>query len=262
MRPQHMHRFTTALFISLFLLVWGCSANNLTFQVRFPEISGLKKHDLVYFGKSEIGQVAKVLYTEQGDFLVEVVIAPEFKHTATENSKFYIGLAPVKEQKMAVIVEQEHPGGVVLKNGSVVQGSARDGYFAEMLSDLQKKAGAAQKEWNKTLQELKKSLDTSAGQLDRQLGATLDELSAQFNAFADELGKVPDRQEVKRLEESLKQFADEFQKAQKGIQDQLRNEIIPQFRMELELLRKQLKKEGREEEIKELDKQVQELDTV
>ena len=262
MRPQHIHRFITLVYMSLFLLVWGCSENPLTFQVRFPAVSGLKQNDLVYFDKNEIGQVKKVIYTKQGDYLIEVEIAPGFKNTATENSRFYIEHSPAKQLNMALIVEQERPGGVVLENGTVVQGSARNGYFAEILSDLQKKAGAAQNELNKTLEELKKSLDTTSEKLDRQLEATLDDLSVQFNSFADELGKIPDSQEVKRLEESFKQFADEFQKAQKDVQDYLRNEIIPQFRMELERLRKQLKTEGREEELEKIDKQVKEIYTV
>lgn len=225
-------------------------------------MSGLKQNDLVYFDKNEIGQVKKVFYTKQGDYLVEVEIAPGFKNTATENSRFYIEPSPAKELNMAVIVELERPGGVVLVNGTVVQGSARNGYFVEILSDLQKKVGEAQNELNRTFQELKKSLETTSEKLDRQLEATLDDLSAQFNSFADELGKVPDSQEVKQLEESLKQFVDEFQKAQQEVQGHLRNEIIPQLRMKLERLRKQLKKEGREEELEKIDEQVKKLYTV
>ena len=259
MRHQHIHRFITLVYISLFLFLWGCSENPLTFQVRYPVVSGLKQNDLVYFDKNEIGQVKKIFYTEQGDYLVEVEIAPAFKNTATENSKFYIGRSPTNELNMAVVVEQERPGGVILKNGTVVQGSVRPGYLTEILSDLQKRAEAAQDELNNTLQEFKKSLGTTSEKLNKQLEATLDDLSMQFKSFADELGKVPDSQEVKQLEESIKQFVDEFQQAQKDVQDHLRNEIIPQLRMELERLRKQLKKEGRDEELDKIDTQVEDL---
>ncbi len=259
MRPQHIHRFITLVYIFLFLFLWGCSESPLTFQVRFTEVTGLKQNDLVYFEKNEIGQVKKVSYTNQGDFLVELEIAPGFKNAATEDSRFYVERFLAKELNIAVIVEQERPGGIVLKNNTIVQGSARSGYLTEILRDLQKKAGAAQIELNMVLQELQKSLDTTSEKLDKQLEETLDDLSVQFNSFADEIGKIPDSQEVKQLEESLKQFADEFQKAQQDVQDYLRKEIIPQFRMELERLRKQLKKEGREEELEKIDKQVKEL---
>jgi hypothetical protein len=163
---------------------------------------------------------------------------------------------------MAVIVEQERPGGVVLKSGSVSQGSTRKGYLEDVLGDLQKTAGEAQKQLNSALQELKKSLGANSGKLNSELQATLDDLLARFNAFADELGKVPDSQEVQQLEESLKRFVLEFQQAQKDVQGYLRNEIIPRFRLELERLRNQLKKEGREKELENLDRQVKELDMV
>jgi len=262
MKQPRMHRFISLVYMFLLMFFLGCSETPLTFQVRFPEISGLKQNDLVYFQKNEIGQVQKVSYTKQGDYLVEVKIASAFKNAATEDTRFYIEHSPGQDQHMAVIVEQERPGGILLKNGSVVQGSARNEYIAEILSDLKKKAGAAQIELNKTLEELKKSLETSSEKLDRQLEATLDDLSAQFNSFAEELGKVPDSQEVQQLQESFKQFADEFQQAQKDVQDYLRNEIIPQFRKELERLRELLKKEGREEELEKIDKQVEQLDMV
>lgn len=259
MRLQHVHQWTPLLYLSLLFFIWGCSESPLTLQVSFPEVSGLKQDDLIYFEKTEIGHVKKVLYTKQGDYLVEVKIAPGFKNTVTENSRFYIARSHVKEPNMAVIVVQEQPGGVVLKNGTVVQGSAGNGYLAELLGDLQKKMAAAQNELNNTLKEFNKSLGTTSEKLDRQMEATLDDLSTKFKLFADELGKVPDRQEVKQLEESFKQFADEFQKAQKDVQDYLQKEIIPQLRMELEELHKQLQKEGREEELEKIDQQVKEL---
>ena len=57
------------------LLFFGCSDNSLTFLLRFPEASGLKQNDHVYFGQNNIGQVNKVTYTTEGDYLVEVTVA-------------------------------------------------------------------------------------------------------------------------------------------------------------------------------------------
>lgn len=254
-----MHRLTPLLYLVLLFFGWGCSESPLTLQVSFPEVSGLKQDDLVFFGESEIGQVKKISYTKQGDFLVEVRIAPPFKNTATQDSKFFIAPSPADELKMAVIVEQEHSGGAVLQNGTVVQGSGRKGHWAEMLGDLQKQLTVAQNELNKTLQEFNRTLGETSQQFDRKLSATLDALALQFKTFTEEIGKVPDSREVKQLEENIKQFTDEFQKAGKDIQDRLRNDIIPRLRMELEKLHQQLKREGREEELEKIDKQVDEL---
>ncbi|WP_153305837.1 MlaD family protein [Desulfogranum mediterraneum] len=262
MRHQHIHRPIILLLFLSSLFFWGCSGNSLTFLVRFPEVSGLKQDDHVYFGKNEIGQVEKVTYTTQGDYLVAVKIVPEFKNAATEDSLFYIGHAPANESAMAVIVEQERPGGVTLKNGITVQGSARSGYLDDILNELKEKAEKAEKDLNEALGELKKSLDATSEKLDRNLETTIENLSRQLNSFTDELGKLPDSQEVDRMEESFRQFRDEFQKAQKDVQDHIRNEILPRFRAELEQLRKQFKKEGREQELEKIDKQVKDLEMV
>ena len=262
MRQRHIFRPILLLILFSSLFSWGCSENSLTFQVRFSEVSGLKKNDQVYFGRNEIGQVKKVTYTDQGDYLVEVRIAPEFKNAATESSRFYIEHAPSSEPVMAVIVEQKRPGGVILKNGAIVQGSARTGYLDKIFEDLQKSAGKVEKDLNKALEDLKKSLGATSERLDRNLETAIDELSLRLDAFKDELGKVPDSQEVRQLEESFRQFADEFLKAQKDVQDHIRNEILPRFRVELEHLREQLKKQGREQELEKIDKQAKELEMV
>lgn len=260
--PGGLFRWMAVVFISLFFLVSGCSESSLTFQVRFPEVSGLKQSDPVYFRNNRIGEVTRIFYTKQGDYLVDVEIAPEFKNTATEDSRFYIEHSLRSELETGLVVEQDRSGGVVLRNGAVVLGSVRNGSWAELLNDLQEKAGAVQNELNKLLKELTKSLDTASKELDRELAATLEALFLQFNAFGDDLKKLPDSEELKQLEEGLKQFAEEFQKVQKDVQDRLRREIIPLLQKELERLRNEFKKEGREEELEPIDKQIEELYTV
>ena len=262
MRQRHIFRPILLLILFSSLFFWGCSENSLTFQVRFSEVSGLKKNDQVYLGRNEIGQVKKVTYTDQGDYLVEIRIAPEFKNAATESSRFYIEHAPSNEPVMAVIVEQKRPGGVILKNGAIVQGSVRAGYLDKIFEDLQKSAGKAERDLNKALEDLKRSLGATSETLNRNLETAIDDLSLRLDAFKDELGRVPDSQEVRQLEESFRQFADEFQKAQKDVQDHIRNEILPRFRIELEHLREQLKKQGRDKEMEKIDKQVKELEMV
>ncbi len=257
MISQHMHRLI-ALFFLLFV-VWGCSESPLTLQVSYDEVSGLKQNDLVYFGNNEIGRVTMVSYTKDGDYLVEVQIAPPFKNSATQDSKFYIARSPANASDMAVIVEQEHSGGVVLHNGTVVQGSAKTDRLMEVFDDLQKKLAAAQNELNITLHEFATSLGATSEEINRQLAITVEELTLQFKTFTDELGKVPDSQQVKRLEESVKQFVDEFQKVGKDVQQRLQNEVVPQLRKELEELHEKLQKHGREEELKQIDKEVKKL---
>ena len=254
-----MHRLIPLLCLALLLVVGGCSESPLSLQVRFAEVAGLKQNDLVYFGKNEIGQVTKVSYTKEGDYLLDVQIEPPFKNTASQDSKFYIARSPANESNMAVIIEQERSDGVALKSGTVVQGNARTAQLTQIFDDLQKKLAAAQEELNTTLQEFTKSLGVTSKEMNQQLAATLDGLALQFKSFTDELGRVPDSEQVKRLEESIKQFAEEFHQAGKDVQERLQNEVVPQLRMELDELHNRLKKEGREEELEQIDQQVKKL---
>lgn len=262
MRHRHIHLPIILLILLSPLLFWGCSDTSLTFQVRFAVLSGLKQDNHVYFERNEIGRVKKVTYTSQGDYLVEVEIAPGFKNAATEHSRFYIDHAPGTTAAMAVIVEQERPGGEILDNGAIVEGSTRSGYLDKVFDDLRKQAAKAESELNRALEELKKSLDATSAQLNKNLQDAVDELSLRLDAFRQELGRLPDREEVREIEESFRKFAEEFHKAQKDVQEYIRNEILPRFRAKLEHLREQLKKEGRESELEEIDRQVKELEMV
>lgn len=245
------------------LLLWGCLESALTFQVRYAEVSGLKQNDPVYFEQNQVGNVQKVSYTKQGDYLVDLSIAPEFKNAATVDSKFFIGNDQMtKQQSKAVFIEQERPGGALLEKGAIVQGAVKGGFLAEMMSGFRRNADAAGDEMNQAMQQLKESLNEASQQLDAELEGTLDDLSRQFHAFGEEMKKVPDSEEVKQLEDSIKQFADEFNRAQKDVRDHIQNEVLPQLRKELDQLRERLHEQGREEEIEEIDKQVEQMTMV
>jgi hypothetical protein len=250
------------LFLLLSLWLLGCSDGALTFTIQFADISGLKQNDYVYLGKNEIGQVNRVTYTSQGDYLVEVKIKPEFKNAATINTQFFIEQSPLNTAAMAVIVEQPRPGGALLQADVTVQGLSRTGYLNKIFKDLQEKAEQAEIELNKALGDLKKSLHASSETLSKSLDAALNDLSIRLDTFKGQLGKVPDSQEIQQLEESIKKFGEEFQNAQKRVQDHIRTEMFPRFRMELDHLREQLKKQGRDKEMDKIDEQAKNLQMV
>ncbi len=259
MKQKNFLRFTMFAVILSSLFLGGCFERSLTLEVRFSDLSGLKKNDAVFFEENEIGLVKNITYTNQGDYLVAIEITPGFKNAATEDSRFYIGNAPKEPSKKAVIVEQERPGGTLLKKGSIVQGSVKGGYFEEIISDLKEKAGVAENELREALDELKKFLNTKTRQFDKELEATLDDLSRQFQNFKSEISKIPDSQEVKQLEENFKQFAEEFYREKEEVRNYLQNEVIPKLRDELDRLREKLKKEGREKELEKIDRQMDEI---
>ena len=241
------------------LVFWGCSERSLTLQVRFPDISGLKQNDSIYFERNQIGLVKNISYTEQGDYLVKIEIIPGFKNAATEDSKFYIENDPIQPSNKALIIEQERPGGLVLKDGSIVQGSVKFGYWDEIINNLKDKAEVAETELRKNLEDLINSLNKETQNMDKELEATLEDLSSQFQKLKSEISKIPDRQEVKQLEESFKKLAEKFKIAQKDVRDFIQNELVPNFHMEMEHLREKLRKEGREKELDKISTELNEI---
>lgn len=250
------------IFFLMLPMLWGCSENPLVLQVRYAEVLGLTQNNPVYFEQNKIGEVQKVTYTQQGDYLVRISIAPDFKNTATEDSKFFIGNDPISQQNKAVIIMQEKPGGKVLEEGTVVLGSVETGLLEEMMSSFKRNATIAENEMRKAVQQLEQSLKGSSQKLDKDMSTLLDDLSRQFRTFNEEIKKVPDSREVKQLEESIRLFAEEFNKAQADVREHIREEVLPQLRKELDQLRGQLQKEGREKETETIDDKIEEMITI
>lgn len=240
-------------------LLTGCLDNSLTFQIRFADLNSLKQGNRVLFENNHIGEVVKVNYTEKGDYLVAVTILPDFTNAATEDSTFYIGTDPDAAPAKAVIVEQSKPGGTIIKKGAIVSGTQKTGYFDDLIRDLKAKAGTAESEFRKTLEELEKSLENQSEELNQSLTDTINQLARQFESIKDEVQNIPNREEVKELEKNIQKFVEDFNNAQKDVQDKLRNEIIPQLQQELDKLREQLKKEGREDELDKIDEEMNEV---
>ncbi len=250
---------TPAAICSLLLLLLAaaaCSDGSLGITVRFAEIAGLQENDPVVFEGTGIGEVEKIVYTDRGNYLVDITIAGEFVNAATADSLFYIGSAGAAGEGKAVLLVQKRAGGEVLKEGSIVEGSLRSGYLEQIIGELQKTAGVAEGEMHRTLEELRKSLKETSYRLGSELQQTLDDLSLHFQSFKEDMKKVPDSQEVKRLEESIRRFADEFNRAQEDVRSHVREEVLPELQRELEQLREKLKKEGRQEEMEEIDRQM------
>ncbi len=242
-----------------FLLLCGCLDNSLTFQVRFAKVSGLKPDAPVFFENNEIGKVQKIIYTQQGDYLVSISINKEFKNAATVYSKFFIGHNPVDQQSKAITVSQERHGGAVLEKGAIITGSTAFDFLGEIISELKANADVYEDEMRQALQQFKTSIALTSQQLDTKMGNALAELSLLFHRYSEEVKNIPNREEIKQLEQSIQQFADEFNRSQQTVRDHLREEVLPQLRKQLDYLRKQLQQEGRENEIEEIDKRLEEI---
>jgi paraquat-inducible protein B len=217
--------------ISMLLLVafvfLGCKETGLNLKVRYDQIQGLNEGDRVIFEQNHIGQVAGIFYSEEGYYLVDVVIRKEFANAATDYSKFLITQDPEKERKKAVEITQSPRGGTLLTDGATVIGTA-------------KASPRSNQQWG-------------------DFGKTLDDLKKQLEEFADDLRKIPESEEFKKLEKELERLLEEMKKSGDATREKIEKEVLPRIKREIEKLKERLRGLGREEEVKPLEVRIEKL---
>ena len=85
------------------------------------------------------------------------------------------------------------------------------------------------------------------------LEKSLDELKEQFRQFSDDLKRVPQRQEFKKLEKELDRLVEEMKRAVKAAREKLKKEIVPRLKEEMKKLREKLRKLIQEDESKPIE---------
>jgi paraquat-inducible protein B len=202
-----------------FLLVFvffGCEEGLLGLKIHFDQIYGLKEGDRVIFEKNHVGQVTGMLYSQEGDYVVDVVIKEEFKNAATENSNFFIASDPQNEGEKAIEIVQNPKGGALLADGSNVIGSESPSEDFDQVWD----------EFAKGLEGLKKQLEQ----------------------FSDELRKIPESEEFKNLKKELDRLSEEMKKKGQKAREKIEKDVLPRLEREMEKLRERLRELGRDEE--------------
>lgn len=239
--------------------LFGCQTNDLAFQIRFDEITGLKRGDSVFFEGSSVGEVKSVSYTKVGDYLVEVQIQPNFVNAATRDSQFYITDDPQLEGKKAIEIVQEKAGGEVLSNGEIVAGSVRPTILRDVFEQLQKEARRYKGELDDDFLRIMESLQMSSQELEDGLEESLADLARQLSQLFGKIQQVPDSQELKALKDSLGRLSEEMARVQGTIREKIKNELIPEIQKRLNKLREGLERYNRQDEIDPLDRQLNEI---
>jgi soluble cytochrome b562 len=205
----------------------GCKEEGLSLKIRYDQIQGLKEGDRVIFEQNHIGQVVDVFYSEDGYYMVDVTIIKDFANAATEHSKFFVTSDPLNEGKKAIEITQTSRGGTPLTNGATVIGSARSSaQFNQMLGDF---------------------------------GKALEDLQKQFEEFLDDLRKIPESEEFKKLEKELDDLLEDMKNSGKEAREKIQKEVLPRLKRELEELRERLRKLGREKEVEPLEVQMEKI---
>ncbi len=246
------------VFTALFAFC-GCQSGELHFNIRFDEIRGLKFGDKIFFEGNTVGDVGNIVYTQEGDYMVEAGIQPNFVNAATHDSKFYIADDPKTDGKKAIEIIQEKAGGKVLRDGETIKGSIKPTIFKEIFGHLHKKAIHYQDQLDDDVEALKESLRRNSQELEKGLEDTLDELVRQFSSLSEKAQQVPDSQILKQLEETLNELAGEMKHAQEAIREKIKEQLIPEIQRRLNMLGDSLERYNRRDEIDPLDRQLENI---
>ena len=205
----------------------GCKETGLNLKIRYNQIQNLNEGDRVIFEQNHIGQVVDVFYSEDGYYMVNVAIKKDFANAVTEHSKFFVTSDPLNEGEKSIEITQTPRGGTPLADGATVIGSAKpSAQFNQMLDAF---------------------------------GKALEDLQKQFEEFLDDLRKIPESEEFKKLEKELGDLLEDMKNSGKEAREKIQKEVLPKLKRELEELRERLRKLGREEEIKPLEVQMEQI---
>lgn len=257
MNSKNIYRLFVLILMSL--VFFGCEDGPLKISVRYDSLGELKPESSVYYEKTEVGHIEKIVSTERGDYLVEVLISPEHKELATDNSQFFIDDDPFNSQRKALVIEQPSPAGRSLKDASIVVGAKREGLLSQMVTSLKQSKDEASGKLHEAMEGLKESFEEGARSINQQLESALEDIEQSMTEFSGSEGPGINNDELEKLQQSLDDFIDEFKSSSEEMQNKLREEIIPRLRKDLDALKDRLKEDGRTDDAEGIDSQLIEI---
>jgi hypothetical protein len=220
-------RFFLGLFLLVFWLpVWGC-AGGLRMTVLYDQPRGLKPGDRVFCKGQDIGAVERIEVDPQGRFRVHLRIKQDFRNLVTEQSRFFIQRDPHSPGNRAVEMVQLAPGGRPLADGATVEGSSS-------VSVLLEEGSRGLQAWSKIFQEA-------------------------LEGWQEEISKLPEKAWFKDLEQQMENWNRVLKESGEEMHRYFRKEILPQLEESLRELERHLKKMEKDEDIKYLEKKLEQM---
>lgn len=210
------------LFLLLLLAIVGCVRGKHHLTVQFNATEGLKVEDPVVFQQNRIGRVRHILYTDQGKYLVDILVDKEFKNALTVDSQFYISRDPTNPDGKALIVEQARPGGTLLADKALVMGTEKLSPLLQIFETLQQKSGDWEEQLNRKLDELRRNYEEKSTEINRDLDAAITELNRRLVELQEAMRQAASSEEIQALRKSAEEIVNELQKhlAELGVKQQ------------------------------------------
>lgn len=193
------------------LLLAGCGDRSLHLKVHYRDADGLHAGAPVVKGGAAIGTVESIAADPEGGYLVGIAIADKFAAAATSASRFYLSDQAREPGKKQIEIEQTTLGGPVLAEGATVEGSERSAPLAPL------------------------------GNLLRQFGQGIQGLRGQLEQFQQELRKIPDSPEAKRLQDEWQRLTEEMAKAQAETEESVKKDLLPRLQQEMDRLQERFR---------------------
>lgn len=200
--------------IPLFLILWtilaGCS-QDLHFKIHYSDVDGLTKGDPLTLNDRQVGTVTSIDAAKEGGYLVGVTVDRAAASAATVESSFYLVDNPQNPAHKRIEIVQTRPDGKPLPAGAVVEGS-----YPGPLGAI------------------------PFGSMLKEFGNVLQNLRGQVERFRQELEKLPDSEEAKKLEKEWRQLMEQMLEAQNAAEGSLKKDLLPKLQKEMDDLKKKL----------------------
>jgi len=208
-------------------LMAGCEERDFHLKILHEKVHGLSKGKRVILEENQVGDVHQVFYGANGSYEVTVALKAAFQNAATRCTVFYNMRDPQASGQKALEMGLMRSGGVRLKQGETANGAVKT--------------------------------PTPPGQVWTEVDRGVEDLKKRFEKFAEELGKIPESEELRKLRKELDHLSEDLKKWGKEAGEKIEKEILPRLKEEMEKLRKWLRELGREEESKPLEIQMENL---
>ena len=212
------------------ILALGCQPKDLNLVIRWDTINGLQSGDRVLLDANAVGTVTDVFYTTQGDYRVSISIQHAFANAATTEAQFYIAADPGQAGHKAINIIRNDKGGVLLQDGSLVEGAQSPSWSLETFKD--------------------------------DLNRIWDQVKRELKQLTEDLQRLPEEDRFQKLREALQRLYRDLEQSGQEAQERFKSEILPLLREEVERLREYLRQLGREQEIEPLETVVRDIEAL
>ncbi|PWI32364.1 hypothetical protein DI392_14935 [Vibrio albus] len=210
------------------LFLAGCMESGVNFTIRYDAVDGLKNNAPLMHGDQIIGKVNEVIYTDQGNFDVNVTVDESHHTLATDSALFVItDDSKVKGVQIIKLITSDSPG-TLIQDQQVIQGSTK---LTGIAREVQNQIG--------------ESLQSLASSIDQSISTWIDKTAEPT---------------VEQLESELDQLLEEAKALGADAKERIEADVVETIKQHIQRLKQQMDGLNQDDTIDQLEKKVDELE--